>query len=184
MKVDEVQDVPVTGREGAGATSYEEFVRARSGALYRQAYRLTGTAADAEDLVQVTLVKLYVAWSKARRAPSVEAYAHKVLVNAFISGRRPVRFTRERLVESFPEVGVGPGGGAGPDDPDSRLVLWPLVRRLPPRQRAVMVLRYGDDLSEAEIAEVLGMATGTVKSTAAQALKKLRVLMDEAGVER
>lgn len=173
-----MQDVPVAEPGGAsGVASYEEFVRARSGALYRQAYRLTGTAADAEDLVQVALIKLYVAWSKAQRAPSVDAYAHRVLVNAFISGRRPARFTRERLVESLPEVGAA-------HEHDERLTLWPLVRRLPPRQRAVMVLRYGDDLSEAEIADVLEMAPGTVKSTAAKALQKLRVLMDEAGVER
>ena len=91
MKVEQAQEVPRL----SAATSYEEFVRARSTALYRSAYLLTGNRADAEDLVQVALVKLYVGWRKARRARSVEAYAHRVLVNAFISGRRPARFTRE-----------------------------------------------------------------------------------------
>lgn len=166
------------GVRGADPVSYEAFVEARSAALYRKAYLLTGNRSDAEDLVQVALVKLYVAWRRASRAPSVEAYAFKVLVNAFVSGRRPARFTRERLVSELPEPAV-----AAPGVEDG-LVLWPLVHRLPPKQRAVVVLRYLDDLSEAEIADVLGVAPGTVKSTASAALKNLRSMMDETGVER
>lgn len=165
----------------APPASYEDFVRARSTALYRAAYLLTGNTADAEDLVQVALVKLYVGWRKARKAQSIEGYAHRVLVNAFISGRRPARFTRERLVAAPPERPAA-SGDAG--ETVEGLVLWPLVRELPPRQRAVVVLRYLDDLSEAEIAEALGMAPGTVKSTASAALKNLRARMDATGVER
>lgn len=155
------------------SASYEEFVRARSGALYRTAYGLTGNRADAEDLVQVTLVKVYVGWRRVRRARSMEAYARRVLVNAFVSGRRPARFTREKLVAAPPE-----GRVSGPD-PVDRLALWPLVHDLPPRQRAVVVLRYVADLSEAEIADALGCAPGTVKSTASAALKTLRNRMEE-----
>ena len=165
-------------RPRAEATNYEDFVRARSAALYRKAYLLTGSRVDAEDLVQVALVKLYVAWKRAGRAPSVEAYALRVLVNAFVSGRRPARFTRERLVSELPE---SPSPEPAPED---GMVLWPIVHRLPPKQRAVVVLRYLDDLSEAEIADALGVAPGTVKSTAAAAMKNLRTMLDETGMTR
>lgn len=168
--------------DGTDTVTFEEFVRARSGALYRTAYLLTGSRADAEDLVQVALVKLYVGWRKVDRTRSPEAYARRVLVNAFISGRRPARFTREKLVDAPPEP-FGPDG-AGPADLETGLTLWPLVRELPPRQRAVVVMRYVGDLSEAEIADALGMAPGTVKSTASKALKNLRARMVETGVER
>ncbi len=87
----------------ARAGSYEEFVRARFTALHRTAYLLTGSAHDADDLVQATLVKLYVAWRRAARADSVEAYARRVMVNTLLSHRRPARFTREQLVTSMPE---------------------------------------------------------------------------------
>lgn len=154
--------------------TFESFVAARSGALFRTAYLLTGNHPDAEDLLQVTLVKLYVAWGRARAAASTEAYARTVLANAFMSSRRPVRFTRERLVASPPEQ---PAPEAGAED---RISLWDQVVDLPPRQRAVVVLRYYEDLSEAEIAEALGCSRGTVKSTASAALRSLgRVLERE-----
>ncbi|WP_028644568.1 SigE family RNA polymerase sigma factor [Nocardioides sp. URHA0020] len=158
------------------SASYEEFVAARGPALFRTAYLLTGSRADAEDLVQVSLVKLFVSWSRAARAKSVEGYARRVLVNAYISGRRPARHTREHLVSSPPDVAMR--------DPevDTALTLWPHVRALPPRQRAVIVLRYANDLSEADIAHALGCAPGTVKSTAAAALATLRQRMaDQEG---
>lgn len=160
-------------RGGAGDATYEEFVVARSPALYRTAYLLTGQQADAEDLLQTALVKLYVGWRKVSAASSREAYARQVLVNAFVSGRRPARFTRERLVTSLPERGVEDV------DPADRLSIWPHVAALPPRQRAVVVLRYYESLSEAEIAETLGCARGTVKSTASAALATLRSRMGE-----
>jgi len=148
--------------------SYEDFVTARSQALYRSAYLMTGQAHDAEDLVQATLVKLYVAWKRASRADSVEAYARRVMVNTFISQRRTKRWLKERVVESLPEQ---PWVDDGPEE---HLTLWPLVSGLPPRQRAVVVLRYYEQLSEAEIADALGVSPGTVKSTASAALKSLR----------
>ena len=153
--------------------SYEAFVAARSASLYRTAFLLTGQDADAEDLLQVVLIKLYVAWGKARRARSVDAYARTVMTHAFISSRRPARFTRERVVEALPER------QAGTAEPDTRLALWPQVVALPLRQRAVVVLRYYEDLSEAEIAEALGCSVGTVKSTAHAALRSLRGRLGE-----
>lgn len=139
------------------AGSYEEFVAARSTALFRTAYLLTGNRADAEDLLQVTLIKVYAGWRRVSQAASPAAYARRILVNEFTSSRRPARFTRERLVHSPPDTGVRD------PDPDDRHILWPLVLALPPRQRAVVVLRYYEGLSEREIADTLRIAPGTVK---------------------
>ncbi|WP_244930782.1 SigE family RNA polymerase sigma factor [Nocardioides sp. W7] len=155
------------------AGSYEEFVAARSATLFRTAYLLTGNRPDAEDLLQVALVKVYAGWSRVSRAASPEAYARRTLVNAFLSSRRPARFTRERLVHTLPDAVTHDA------DPDDRLVLWPLVDALPPRQRAVVVLRYYEGLSEREIADELRIAPGTVKSTCAAALRSLRQTMGE-----
>jgi RNA polymerase sigma-70 factor (sigma-E family) len=152
----------------AVATTYEEYVGARGTALYRTAYLLTGNHADAEDLAQNTLVKVYLAWSKVSAASSPDAYVRRILTNAFVSSRRPLRVARERLVDQAPDIDVPAG-----HDHD-RLVLWPHVTALPARQRAVIVLRYYEDLSEQQIAEALDCSTGTVKSTASDALKVLR----------
>ena len=148
--------------------TYEEYVGTRWTALYRTAYLLTGRHADAEDLAQAALVKAYLSWSKVSTASSPDAYVRRILTNAFLSSRRPLRVARERLVETPPEVPT-----VSPDGED-RLLLWPHVRALPPRQRAVVVLRYYEDLSEREIADVLGCSPGTVKSTASDALDALR----------
>jgi RNA polymerase sigma-70 factor (sigma-E family) len=153
--------------------TFEEYAAARSTALLRTAYLLTGQRADAEDLLQVTLVKVFLAWDTVRRADAPDAYARRTMLNAFVSGRRPARVTRERLVVVLPEQ------PARDPDPTDRLSLWPHLAALPPRQRAVLVLRYYEGLAEAEIAEVLGMARGTVKSTASAALASLRTRMDE-----
>lgn len=158
---------------GPAPGSYEEFVTATSAKLLRAAYLLTGSRHDAEDLLQASLVKLYVAWRKAEGADSTEAYARRVLMNTFISSRRPARFTRERLFDDVPEDRVDDR------DPAERLAFWPRVMALPPRQRAVIVLRYYEDLSEQEIADTLGCAVGTVKSTANAALKRLRNDLEE-----
>jgi len=155
------------------ATAYEEYVASRWTALYRTAYLLTGSHADAEDLAQTALVKAYLSWSKVAEAASPDAYVRRILTNAFVSSRRPLRVVRERSVDTPPEPLQ-----AAPDT-DDRLVLWPQVKALPPRQRAVVVLRYYEDLSEQQIADALGCSTGTVKSTASAALKKLKRVIDE-----
>jgi RNA polymerase sigma-70 factor (sigma-E family) len=151
-----------------GARTYEEFVVARSAALFRTAYLLAGNQTDAEDVLQAALIKVYRKWSPVSHAASPEAYARRILVNEFLSARRLAWFRRERLVHSPPDVVVGD------HSPDDRLALWPLVTALPPRQRAVVVLRYYEGLSEREIADTLQMAPGTVKSTASAALAALR----------
>ena len=157
----------------AAAATYEEYVATRWTALYRTAYLLTGSHADAEDLAQATLIKTYLAWPKVAAAHSPDAYVQRILANAFLSGRRPLRVVRERLVDQTPEVQV-----ATPAHED-RLVLWPHVKALPPKQRAVIVLRYFEDLTEQQIADALGCSTGTVKSNASDALRALRARIGE-----
>ena len=157
-----------------GAATYEEYVGARWTALYRTAYLLTANHADAEDLAQAALVKAYLAWSKVASASSPDAYVRRILTNEFLSSRRPLRVARERLVDETPEVASPAPEG------DDRLVLWPHIASLPPRQRAVIVLRYYEDLSEQQIADTLGCSPGTVKSQASDALKALRTHLAEA----
>lgn len=153
--------------------SYVEFVSARWGSLFRLAYLLTGSEPAAEDLLQTSLMRAYVAWDKVQRTESPEAYVRKVLVNGAISdGRR--RSRRPEVISGHvPETPHPDGHEASVD----RVALWPLVNALPPRQRAVVVLRYYEDLSEAEIARVLGCAPGTVKSQASDALRRLRATL-------
>jgi RNA polymerase sigma-70 factor (sigma-E family) len=151
--------------------TYEEYVGTRWAALYRTAYLLTGSHADAEDLAQNALVKAYLAWDKVAAAASPDAYVRRILTNAFVSDRRPLRVVRERLVDRTPDQAVAPGIS------EDRLLLWPHVRALPPKQRAVIVLRYYEDLSEQQIADALDCSPGTVKSNASLALKALRSRM-------
>ncbi|MFL6107461.1 MAG: SigE family RNA polymerase sigma factor [Marmoricola sp.] len=148
--------------------AYEDFVAARWSTLYRTAYLLTGAHADAEDLAQTTLVKAFQSWSKVAAAASPDAYVRRIMTNAFISSRRPLRASRERLVDAVPERQSPQGTD------DERLLLWPHIAALPPKQRAVIVLRYYEDLSEQQIADALGCSPGTVKSNASLALQSLR----------
>ena len=151
--------------------TYEEYVGARWTALYRTAYLLTGAHADAEDLAQNTLVKVYLAWPKVVGAASPDAYVRRILTNTFVSARRPLRISRESLVDRVPDVQV-----LEVDDHE-RMRLWPHISALPPKQRAVIVLRYYEDLSELQIADALGCSPGTVKSNASLALKSLKARM-------
>ena len=151
--------------------SYVEFVSARWAALYRLAFLLAGNETAADDLLQTSLTKAFVSWDKVQRSESPDAYVRRIVVNTAISeGRRRSR-RREVISWQLPE----PAGPALDDLVVDRAAVWPLVAVLPPRQRAVVVLRYYEDLSEAEIAAVLGCAPGTVKSQASAALRNLRV---------
>ncbi|WP_341927094.1 SigE family RNA polymerase sigma factor [Nocardioides psychrotolerans] len=157
----------------AAAPTFEEYAAAIWPSLYRRAYLLSGNHADAEDLAQQTLIKAHGAWSKVSRAESSDAYVRRILTNTFLSAKRAERRRPERLLgEDPPELGPPPQG------PEDRMALWPHVRALPPRQRAVIVLRYYEQLNEAEIADALGCSRGTVKSTAHHALLKLRNAVD------
>ncbi|MFV2012175.1 MULTISPECIES: SigE family RNA polymerase sigma factor [unclassified Micromonospora] len=148
---------------------FREFVASRSGALLRTAYLLAGDWATAEDLLQTALTKTYLAWKRLGQIEAVEPYARRVLVNTATSWWRR-RWHGERPTETLPER-------AGPDLIQQQLdrdVLWRHVKALPARQRAVLVLRYYEDLSEAQTAALLNISPGTVKSQTSRALGTLR----------
>jgi len=157
--------VPMTdGRQG-----FEEFVAARYTALLRTAYLLTQDRGLAEDLVQTALAKCWLGWKRIRY-DDPEPYVHRVLVNTYTA------WWRRRWNSEYPTDELPQGGGAVPDHAvDDRADLADALRRLPRRMRAVVVLRFYEDLSEAEAARILGCSAGTVKSQTSRALAKLRI---------
>ncbi|MDR8408230.1 SigE family RNA polymerase sigma factor [Nonomuraea sp. 3-1Str] len=156
--------------------SFGEFVAARATSLLRVAYLACGNETEAEDLLQTALERTYKNWDRVR-ADSPEPYVRRVIVNTAISRAR-----RRKILSIIP-TRVLPETPARSADVDLRHVLMDALRDLPPRQRAVVVLRYWEDLSEAQAAEVLGCSVGTVKSQASKALAKLRTALGEESME-
>ncbi len=157
---------------------FRDFVETRSSALLRTAYLLAGDWATAEDLLQIALTKTYLAWKRLGHIEAVEPYARRVLVNTATSWWRR-RWHGERPTEVLPE-------SAAADRVEESLerdALWRHVRELPNRQRAVLVLRFYEDQSEAETARLLGVSVGTVKSQASRALATLRLRLSAEGIE-
>jgi RNA polymerase sigma-70 factor (sigma-E family) len=155
--------------------AFSGFVAARSTALLRTAYLLTGDHGRAEDLVQTALAKTYLAWDRIDDLGAVEAYVRRAMVTTHISWWRRLR-GREVSVASLPET------ASWADEPGvalERAATWLLLSGLPARQRTVLVLRYWAGLSEAEIAREMGCAPGTVKTHAARGLAALRTRLDE-----
>jgi RNA polymerase sigma-70 factor (sigma-E family) len=152
--------------------SFTAWATARRPRLVRTATFLTGDRGRAEDLVQEALTKVAQRWPRLRDGHP-DAYARQILVRDNISWWRRGRF---ELVSEVPDPGRTPPGDTGVE---RRILLLDALRRLTERQRAVLVLRYFDDLTEAEIAHALGVSTGTVKSTAHLALRRLRELAPE-----
>lgn len=149
--------------------AFAGFVAARSGALHRAAYLMVGDAGLAQDLVQEALTKTYVAWPRLRDPGNAEAYTRKAITTTAISWFRR-RSWSERPTDRLPET-----AGASPADAvDERAWLWQALLELPVRQRAAVVLRYYEDLTEAQTAAAMGCAVGTVKSQVSAALRKLR----------
>lgn len=155
------------GRGAVVVDDFGEFVREALPGLLRYGHALTGNPHDAADLVQTALEKIGSRWtSVVRNAGDPVAYTRKAMANGHISRWR--RHRRESLIADLPDV------SAVDKDPFDNEPLWEALRLLPPRQRAVMVLRYYEDLSEAEIADTLGVSRGTVKSQASKAMATLR----------
>jgi RNA polymerase sigma-70 factor (sigma-E family) len=154
----------------ADRSSYSAFVTARSDQFLRTAYLLCRNWATAEDLVQEAMTKAWPAWGRLNDDP--EKYVRKIMVTTYVTWWRRRRWRAEVPSDPLPD---GPGPGSPIDQADQRDALWRAVARLPARQRAVIVLRYYEDLSEAEIADALTCSVGTVKSQASKALAKLRV---------
>jgi RNA polymerase sigma-70 factor (sigma-E family) len=148
----------------------DTFLAARWSSLFRLACLLTGSPTEADDLLQESLVKVYLRWTKISRTQVPEAYVRRMIVNTLVSrSRRPYK-RRELLEGTIAAMAVG----SSEDIVLDRAQVWPLVCALPVRQRAVIVLRYYEDMSEQEIADVLGCSTGSVKSQAHDALTSLR----------
>jgi RNA polymerase sigma-70 factor (sigma-E family) len=147
---------------------FAEFVRQALPGLLRYGHMLTGNPHDAADLVQSVLEQVGARWQTiARKSGDPMAYTRRAMVNAHVSRWR--RRRKESLLAEVPDTPAEPQG-----DPFDNEPLWEALRGLPPRQRAVLVLRYYEEKSEAEIAAVLGVNRGTVKSQASKALAALR----------
>ena len=149
--------------------AFSEFASARSASLFRTAYLVIGDYQLAQDLVQESLVKTYLAWPRLRDVTKAEAYTRRVIVTTCISWRRRRSFS-ERPENDVPDAGVVDPTALLPEQGE----LWAAVRRLPPRQRAAVVLRFCEDLSQAQAAELMGCSVGSVKRHTSLALAKLR----------
>ena len=167
-------------RSGEAEASFEDFVRARSDSLLRTALLLTGQRrAEAEDLLQVALERAYRHWPRICR-DGPERYVRRILASA--SADRWRRLAR-RPEQAMSAVRGGPVVADRSGQIADRDYLLRALAGLPPRQRAVLVLRYFDDLSEAETAQMLGCSLGTVKSQAARGLARLRIAASPAPAE-
>lgn len=154
----------------SNADQFASFVQARSNALHRAAYLMVGDVALAQDLVQEALVRTYAAWGRLRDTSNAEAYCRKAITTTAISWFRRKSWSRERPSETLPEPATAGHG----DDVARSEWLWSALQRLPVRQRAAIVLRYYEDLTEAQTADAMGCAVGTVKSQVAAGLRKLK----------
>ena len=152
---------------------FREFVRSRGRALLQSAYLLTGNLADAEDLVQSALAKTFQAWNRIEDHKALDGYVRRAIVNTHIS------WWRRRRVDEYPTDEI-PDQPAADTSGNRELhdTLQRAIDRLPQRMRAAVVLRYFEDMSEAEVADVLGVSQGTVKSTVSRAVAKLRTDSD------
>lgn len=157
-------DAPMGGREPEG---FRAFVEARSSALLRSGWLLTGDWMSAEDLVQTALAAAWPRWGSVRHAP--EPYVRKIMVNTFLRWRQR-RWNGETPTASLPDRAYGDVFA----QVDSRAALTAALDRLPPKQRAVVVLRFFADMTEAQTAEAMGCSVGAVKSHASKALARLR----------
>lgn len=161
--------------KAAQEDSFREFVEGSWNRLLRTAYLLTGDHGAAEDLVQTALMRTYRHWGRIETYDSPEAYVRRVMVNTNVSAWRRRRAV-VHVVADPPEPAAGTGTGTG-DHQDTYAVrdeLWRAVQAMSPRMRTAFVLRYFEDLAEAEVASVMGCAVGTVKSQIARGLAKLR----------
>jgi RNA polymerase sigma-70 factor (sigma-E family) len=153
---------------------FRAFVEQQWGPLVRVAYLLTGDRGHAEDLVQAALEKTHRKWARVSRMEAPVAYVRKAMVNTATSWRRRRRVSEvPLLVTDSPAVDAN-----GPVEQRQQVVA--ALRTLPPRMRAVLVLRYFADLSEAEVADLLGCSVGTVKSQASRGLDRLRTHLNPA----
>jgi RNA polymerase sigma-70 factor (sigma-E family) len=149
---------------------FRDYVTTRGRALLRTAYLLTGNLADAEDLLQAALAKTYLAWNRIEDRGALDGYVRRAMVNTHISWWRRRR-VQEFPTDELPDQAVADHAG----DSDLQETLRRAIDRLPQRMRTAVMLRYYEDMTEAEVAERLGVSLGTVKSTVSRAVAKLRI---------
>jgi RNA polymerase sigma-70 factor (sigma-E family) len=167
---DAVSHLAGPGHDFGEQNGFRDYVAARSRSLLRTAYLLTGNLADAEDLVQAALAKTYVAWDRIEDRGALDGYVRRAMVNTHIS------WWRRRRLEEFPTDEIPDQPIADPSGhSDLQDSLRRAIDRLPQRMRAAVVLRFYEDMTEAEVADVLGVSLGTVKSTVSRAVAKLRI---------
>lgn len=162
--------VGVAERARPQDAEFSAYMAARQPSLLRTAYLLTGDRHTAEDLVQTALAKLYLSWDKVQHRELVDGYVRRIMVNEHNSLWRRAWKRREFATDEVPET----DHVVDEYDDGRGSALWEFVQTLPRKQRAVVVLRYYEELSEAETADILGISVGTVKSQASRALAALR----------
>jgi RNA polymerase sigma-70 factor (sigma-E family) len=148
---------------------YQDFAESRATALFRLAYLMCGDWHEAQDLVQTCLAKLYASWSRVQRVDSIDAYARRTLINSYMSHRR-LRRNSELPIAEFSDTQTA----AADSNPELRLVLISALATLPPRNRAVMVLRYLEDQSVEAVADLLNTTPSAIKSICNRSLRQLR----------
>lgn len=154
---------------------FREYVQARRSGLLRTAYLMCGDWHRSEDAVQSSMIKLYGAWSKTR-PETADAYTRRIVTNTLIDESRRGWFRRERSYSDLPD-GIADGTG-----PEERLTAVSALAKLPPRQRATLVLRFWEDLTVDETAQIMRCSTGTVKSQTARGLQTLRDLYEKSNL--
>ncbi|GLW59109.1 SigE family RNA polymerase sigma factor [Kitasatospora phosalacinea] len=156
---------------------FEQFASSRAHRLFQVAYLMCGDWHQAQDLVQTTLAKMFSVWGRLRRGgddgSTIDAYARKVLLRTYLSQKR-LRKSSEVVTAELPERASASGDGG-----ELRLVMVAALKQLPPRNRAVVVLRYLEDHSIEAVADMLGMSPGAVKSLNFRSLAKLREILGE-----
>lgn len=157
-------------RTASKDADFAAYMAARQPSLLRTAYLLTGDRNSAEDLVQTALAKLYLSWDKVHKQNLMDGYVRRIMVNENNSLWRRAWKRREITTEKVPEKDAV----TDQYDHGEKSALWEFVQTLPKRQRAVIVLRFYEGLSEGETAEILGISVGTVKSQSSRALASLR----------
>ncbi|WP_435174096.1 SigE family RNA polymerase sigma factor [Actinacidiphila sp. bgisy145] len=165
-------------REAVREREFREFAEARQAQLRRSAYLLCGNWHQAQDLTQTALMKLYAAWGRVSRDGNVDAYARTILTRTFIDQQRRQGW-REEPVSEPPDLAA-----TFPVTPELRLVMQEALSELPPRYRAVLVLRFWEDWTVEQTAQALRISPGTVKSQSARALARLRGIVESLTSER
>ncbi|SDX17482.1 RNA polymerase sigma-70 factor, sigma-E family [Amycolatopsis xylanica] len=159
---------PSTGQGSPYDGEFARYFGARAHSLRSTAFLLCGDWHQAEDITQAALLKLYLAWPRLAKHDALDAYARKIVLRVFLSEHRRHWRKRERLTDEPPELPTEDSGG------EQAMLVRHALSAIAPKQRAVLVLRYFDDLSVEETAAALGCSTGNVKSQAARGLQTLR----------